>query len=551
MKDFIKRIIKYAVAVILLIIPVLIINYQKNNDVSHNAALRWDSSGKSAHISVFMSEDAKFTLNNVMEFEENMKNTLTESNALTNKSGYNTWIDSYSAKGQLTISRDDVNVEVSAIGVGGDFFFFHPLELVNGSYFTPDNLMDDLIVLDEDTAWRLFGSTDIQGMTVEINGKEYIISGVIKRDEGRLNKEAGNNKPTVYVSYNLLNKGEEETYITDYEVILPDLTKNYAYKIVKKGINLSADNRDIVKTDDRYSVTSLVKVLKNYGKRSMKTNGVIYPYWENVARGREDMCVYALLAEIIIAVICIVYVVINLVKLLRRNSENIKKLFINVFEAVKYKLSRKKEVERTEINTVIFDIGNVLAEFVPMQYLKSIGYDGEERDEIFNAIIENDIWNEYDKGIMTETEVINKYIERYPELEDAVRKVFSDMKGIVRRFEYTDEWIESLKEQNIRVLYLSNISKTLYNDCEEELNFISDMDGGILSFEEKCSKPDSEIYKKLINKYNLEPDACIFVDDRQANIKAAANNGLNGIYFNSYDEASREIIELINKRNTI
>ena len=551
MKDFIKRIIKYAVAVILLIIPVLIINYQKNNDVSHNAALRWDSSGKSAHISVFMSEDAKFTLNNVMEFEENMKNTLTESNALTNKSGNNTWIDSYSAKGHLTISRDGVNVEVSAIGVGGDFFFFHPLELVNGSYFTPDNLMDDLIVLDEDTAWRLFGSTDIQGMTVEINGKEYIISGVIKRDEGRLNKEAGNNKPTVYVSYNLLNKGEEETYITDYEVILPDLTKNYAYKIVKKGINLSADNRDIVKTDDRYSVTSLVKLLKNYGKRSMKTNGVIYPYWENVARGREDMCVYALLAEIIIAVICIVYVVIKLVKLLRRNSENIKKLFINVFEAIKYKLSRKKEVERPEINTVIFDIGNVLAEFVPMQYLKSIGYDGEERDEIFNAIIENDIWNEYDKGIMTETEVINKYIERYPELEDAVRKVFSDMKGIVRRFEYTDEWIESLKEQNIRVLYLSNISKTLYNDCEEELNFISDMDGGILSFEEKCSKPDSEIYKKLINKYNLEPDACIFVDDRQANIKAATNNGLNGIYFNSYDEASREIIELINKRNTI
>ena len=77
------------------------------------------------------------------------------------------------------------------------------------------------------------------------------------------------------------------------------------------------------------------------------------------------------------------------------------------------------------------------------------------------------------------------------------------------------------------------------------------MDGGILSFEEKCSKPDSEIYKKLINKYNLEPDACIFVDDRQANIKAAANNGLNGIYFNSYDEASREIVELINKRNSI
>lgn len=75
----------------------------------------------------------------------------------------------------------------------------------------------------------------------------------------------------------------------------------------------------------------------------MKTNGVIYPYWENVARGREDMCVYALLTEIIIAVICIVYVVIKLIKLLKRNSENIKKLFSKVLEAVKYKLSRKKK----------------------------------------------------------------------------------------------------------------------------------------------------------------------------------------------------------------
>lgn len=551
MKQNIKRTLKYVIAIITLLIPVIVINYNKSKDLVQNAADRWDSSNSSAHISVFISDKAEITVSNIMEFEESMKNTLLESNALNNKKGNQTWVDCYSAEGSINISRNGANMQVKAIGVGGDFFLFHPLQLVSGSYFTPDNDENDLVVIDEDTAWRLFGSVDIQGMNVEIGKKNYIVSGVIKRDEGKFNKEAGNNKPIVYVPYNVLDSDDKQASITSYEVIMPDLTKNYAYNIVKIGFDSATDNLDIVKISDRYSLLSVIKLLKNYGNRSMKQDDIVYPYWENVSRAREDICVVMFVIEAILLIGYITYFVIKIAKFLKRNSEKIRNCTRIVFAKLKDKLHNKKEIDRPEINTVIFDIGNVLAKFIPMQYLKTLGYDGEERDIIFNTVIENDIWNEYDKGIMTEYEVISKYIERNPESEEAVRKIFSNMNGIVKRFEYTDEWIASLKEKNLNVLYLSNISKTLYEDCREELDFVKATDGGILSFEEKCSKPDLEIYEKLIQRYRLEPDRCIFIDDRQANITAAKNAGINGIYFTTYEETNAEIYKLINDRKLL
>ena len=38
----------------------------------------------------------------------------------------------------------------------------------------------------------------------------------------------------------------------------------------------------------RYGVSNLWSVVKDYGKRSMRTDGVIFPYWENAARLTED-----------------------------------------------------------------------------------------------------------------------------------------------------------------------------------------------------------------------------------------------------------------------
>lgn len=198
------------------------------------------------------------------------------------------------------------------------------------------------------------------------------------------------------------------------------------------------------------------------------------------------------------------------------------------------------------INTVIFDIGNVLAEFIPNKFMEKLGYSGELKQKLLEAVIENDIWNEYDRGTMSKKEVIERFVERTPELEDDIRRVFCDLNGIVKRFNYTDRWIKDLKNIGIRVLFLSNISETLFNDCEKELDFIKNTDGGILSFQAKSIKPDREIYELLINRYELIPEECIFIDDRDINLDGGRQVGFNCIKFTEYDEVSRKILEKIN-----
>lgn len=548
----IKCIIKIVLSVILLLIPLFVIRYEKNGMSVQNTYLRWDSRGKSTHISVFMTENASFGVNNAYELEESVNNALLENDALDTKNGGRSWADCYSGSGKVTIENGSTNMETEAMGVGGDFFLFHPLQLLSGSYFSDDNIMKDLVVIDEDIAWRMFGSVDVNGMELDINGEKHIISGVIKRDDGRLSKAAGNDLPVIYMSYESLGKLSDKLAITSYEIVMPNLTKNYAYKLIKEKLNPDDKNYEIVDNAERFSIVALFKVVKEFDTRSMKTNKVCYPYWENIARGKENICALWLVIEIIILFIIILVLIKNIIRFYRMNAVTISEKWGSFKELVKelpYRcvavVRQRKNNNMEYMGTVIFDIGNVLAEFIPREYLERKGYRGKKNKQLIESIIETDIWNEYDKGIMTKEEVINKFIEKEPALEEDIENIFQDLSGIVKKCEYTDKWIEELKEENIRVLFLSNISEALYKDCKDELDFIEKMDGGILSFEAKCIKPDKEIYSMIIKRYNLTAQRCIFVDDRQVNIESGRQEGLNTVLFTSYDEANEKIKEII------
>ena len=573
MRSKIRCIIKIIIAIILIAIPLFIINYEKNSVSVQNTYLRWDSKGKSAHISAFMSEEVEFGTDNVYELEENVRNALLQNDALNGKSNGRSWADCYSADGKVSIEYNGNSMEVAAIGVGGDFFLFHPLRLLNGSYFSDENIMQDLVVIDEDIAWRMFGSSNVSGMTLEINGINHIVSGVIKREEGKLNKAAGNDTPTIYMSYNSIKKSDENAVITTYEIVMPNLTKNYAKKIIEENLDIDNKYCEIVDNSERYSIISLYKVIKGFASSSMKTNTVRYPYWENVARGKENICALWLLIETIILLAVLILLIKSFIRFYKANSDEIQnkwnrmKEFIielpnkliciilkkrkksfdedsdNVFSEKNGEVSEDKKY----IGTVIFDIGNVLAEFIPEQFLESIGYSDEKNRSLMEAVIESDLWNEYDKGMMKKQELIDKYTDEMPWIKDDVEKIFDNLNGIVKKCSYTDEWIDKLKDKNVRVLFLSNISETLYSDCKEELDFIDKMHGGILSFEVKCIKPYKEIYEMLIKEYNLIPERCIFIDDRELNINSGMNAGFNSILFTSYEETNDKLMKLLHK----
>lgn len=196
------------------------------------------------------------------------------------------------------------------------------------------------------------------------------------------------------------------------------------------------------------------------------------------------------------------------------------------------------------ITTIIFDIGNVLANFTWKEHYESFGYDDEMVERIARATVKHPAWNENDQGVMKEEDIIGEFVASDPEIEQDIRKVLSNVKTMVARNDYAIPWIKELKSKGYRTLYLSNFSEKAETDCAYALDFIPYMDGGILSYQEKVIKPMPEIYQLLIDRYGLVPQECVFMDDTPANLEGAEKFGIHTVHFLNQAQAIAELRKL-------
>lgn len=196
------------------------------------------------------------------------------------------------------------------------------------------------------------------------------------------------------------------------------------------------------------------------------------------------------------------------------------------------------------ITTIIFDIGNVLADFTWREHYASFGYDDEMVERIGRATVMNPTWNENDRGVMKAEDIIKEFVATDPEIEEDIRKVLKDVRTMVSRNDYAIPWIQDLKGKGYRTLYLSNFSEKAETDCAYALDFLPYMDGGILSYQEKVIKPMPEIYQLLIDRYSLVPEECVFMDDTQANLVGAEKFGIHTIHFQNQAQAIEELRRL-------
>lgn len=196
------------------------------------------------------------------------------------------------------------------------------------------------------------------------------------------------------------------------------------------------------------------------------------------------------------------------------------------------------------IKTIIFDIGNVLADFTWKEHYMRFGYTGEMLERLADATVRSEDWNEIDRGVLSDEEVIQLLVKNDPEIEADIRKCLANAKGMVVKNDYAIPWLQELRQKGYQVLYLSNFGKKAERDCAEALDFLPYMDGGILSYMEKVVKPMPEIYERLISRYQLIPEECVFLDDTQRNLTAAEAFGIHTIRFENQEQARAELKKL-------
>lgn len=184
------------------------------------------------------------------------------------------------------------------------------------------------------------------------------------------------------------------------------------------------------------------------------------------------------------------------------------------------------------MKNIIFDFGCVLVRWNPdLVYLPYFNGDADAMQRFYaetNIFIAN---KEMDRG-RAFTEMLTPLAERFPQYCEPIfywKDKWHDMIDGIE--EGSVEILTALYKQDYPLFGLTNWSAETLPVVMAQYDFFNYFRDIIVSGEVNTIKPEPEIYKILLNKHNLNPADCIFIDDSLANVQAAQDLGINVIHF--------------------
>ena len=196
------------------------------------------------------------------------------------------------------------------------------------------------------------------------------------------------------------------------------------------------------------------------------------------------------------------------------------------------------------IKNIVFDIGNVLVDFRLKEFLADKGFDGPMIKRLLKASVMSPYWERFERADITEQEALDAFVSLDPEIASELSAAFTDIHGMLQIRDYAVPWVKSLKEAGYRVYYFSNYSKKAYDECRDSLAFMEYTDGGFLSFQERMTKPDPQMYLRFLEHFGLFAQESVFIDDTEQNVEVAEKLGFSGIVFESYEDTVRRLAAL-------
>lgn len=312
-------------------------------------ASAWAGDGAYSLVSVYSEAGAPMTLNDIFTARVNIEKKLVENSISAENGNARVWADAFSSAQELiTVNAGVSTSEAHLIVTGGDFGIFHPMDFISGSFYSDDAVMQDNVVIDEVLAWRLYGSSDIVGKPVLINGKYYFVSGVFRQSENKNMERVYGEKPRIFMSrggYGIISPEKEADFIC-YEACLPNAVSGFGKKILSEAMGLEENTDRVIENSARYSLKSRFDIIRNFGMRSVADSPVFYQYWENAARITEDKAALLLVMQAMGLFLPVCTAAYYFCKLIR----NRKKLAKKAMDALKgdlHKINTRRKSKQT------------------------------------------------------------------------------------------------------------------------------------------------------------------------------------------------------------
>lgn len=202
------------------------------------------------------------------------------------------------------------------------------------------------------------------------------------------------------------------------------------------------------------------------------------------------------------------------------------------------------------IRNIVFDIGNVLIGFEWGDYVLSL-FDKETADKVSSAMFRGGHWVELDRAVIPVDGILELFISEEPDYKEQIIEAFERVGECVAKLDWVVPYLKSLKDRGYNLYFLSNMSEHVMNSNKDAFAFTEVMDGGVYSCHVNIVKPDKDIYTILLNKYDLVPEECVFIDDRKENTDVAEILGMKGLVFTSEEQMKRDIDKTIQGSMTL
>ena len=177
---------------------------------------------------------------------------------------------------------------------------------------------------------------------------------------------------------------------------------------------------------------------------------------------------------------------------------------------------------------IILDMGNVLLEWNKDKILQGVSDTKKDYLILDKVIFQSGLWERLDLGTMTREELVLEVVSMIGSTyQKKVEEVIWNWPSYIDIFTEVFPVLSELKKKGHRIFVLSNTSKVFYDLLEEQLSPLKELLGGfVLSCDIKAIKPDLTMFKEILDKYQLDPANCVFLDDIEDNTIAAEKLGI-------------------------
>jgi len=197
------------------------------------------------------------------------------------------------------------------------------------------------------------------------------------------------------------------------------------------------------------------------------------------------------------------------------------------------------------IKNIIFDMGQVLLKFDPDFFIERAGInDKEDKEILIREIYKSLEWSRMDRGSLSPKEAAQIMEARVPEhLKGVVKELTCEWDRPIIPIQGSLELVKELKEKGYKLFLLSNAASN-QPDYWVRYKGYEYFDDTIVSCFYNLVKPQPEIFKLALDKFNIKADETIFIDDSTVNCEGAYFSGIQPIVFHGdYQETRKKLIE--------